>query len=73
MRQWSFNNYGEDLILTQRDGASYIWDTSVGLNNRATIIANCPTTSSLSVVSTDTRHLVCMGTETEYWKHCNSR
>jgi hypothetical protein len=64
MRQWSLNNYGEDLILTQRDGASYIWDTSGGLGNRATIIANCPTASSLSVVSTDTRHFVCMGTET---------
>jgi hypothetical protein len=35
------------------------------LIDRATIIANCPTASSLSVVSTDTRHLVCMGTETE--------
>jgi hypothetical protein len=64
MRQWSFNNYGEDLILTQRDGASYIYDTSGALTDRATIIANCPTASSLSVVSTDTRHLVCMGTET---------
>jgi hypothetical protein len=64
MRQWSLNNYGEDLILTQRDGASYIYDTSGTLTDRATIIANCPTASSLSVVSTDTRHLVCMGTET---------
>jgi hypothetical protein len=27
MRQWSFNNYGEDLILTQRDGPSYIYGT----------------------------------------------
>jgi hypothetical protein len=43
------------------------------LTDRATIIANCPTASSLSVVSTDTRHLVCMGTETDYRKHCNSR
>jgi len=65
MRQWSLNNYGEDLILTQKDGASYIYDTSGTFEDRATIIANCPTTSTLSVVSNDTRHLVCMGTEVE--------
>jgi len=65
MRQWSLNNWGEDLVLTQKDGATYYWDTSGGMtDNRATLLANAPTTSTLSVVSTDTRHLVCMGTET---------
>jgi hypothetical protein len=45
-----FNNWGEDLILTQRDGATYEWDTSGGMtDNRATIIANAPTASTLSV------------------------
>ena len=66
MRQWSLNNWGEDLILTQRDGASYEWDESGGMtNNRATLIANAPTASTLSIVSTETRHLICMGTETQ--------
>jgi|TARA_R100000149_G_C5878105_1_gene142258 hypothetical protein len=65
MRQWSLNNWGEDLILTVRDGSTFEWDESVGMsNNRCTLIANAPTASSLSVVSTDTRHLICMGTET---------
>jgi len=65
MRQWSLNNWGEDLVLTQRDGATYYWDTSGGMSdNRATILGNAPTNSTLSLVSTDTRHLVCMGTET---------
>ena len=65
MRQWSLNNWGEDLVLTQRDGATYYWDTSGGMSgNRATLLANAPTNSILSLVSTDTRHLVCMGTET---------
>jgi len=65
MRQWSLNNWGEDLILTQREGSTYYWDVSGGMsNNRATTLANAPTNSILSVVSTDTRHLVCMGTET---------
>ena len=32
--------------------------------NRATVIANAPTKSTLSMISTETRHVVCMGTET---------
>jgi len=65
MRQWSMNNWGEDLIITQRDGKTYLWNTSDGMsNNPATVIANAPTASTLSVVSTETRHLICMGTET---------
>jgi len=65
MRQWSLNNWGEDLILTVRDGATYEWDESGGMTaNPATQIANAPTSSTLSVVSTETRHLICMGTET---------
>ncbi len=64
-RLWSINNWGEDLIITQKDGGTYEWDTSAGMtDNRASIIANAPTTSTLSLVSTETRHVVCMGTET---------
>ena len=65
MRQWSINNWGEDLIVTQRDGKTYHWNTSDGMtDNRLSVIANAPTSSSLSVVSTETRHLILMGTET---------
>ena len=64
-RLWSINDWGEDLIITQKDGATYEWDTSAGMTgNRATIVANAPTNSTLSIVSTETRHVVCMGTET---------
>jgi hypothetical protein len=64
-RLWSINNWGEDLIITQKDGGTYEWDTSLGMtDNRATVVANAPTTSTLSVISTETRHVVCMGTET---------
>jgi len=64
-RLWSINNWGEDLIITQKDGGTYEWDTSGGMtDNRATVVANAPTTSTLSLVSTETRHVVCMGTET---------
>jgi hypothetical protein len=64
-RLWSINNWGEDLIITQKDGETYEWDTSSGMTgNRATVVANAPTNSTLSLVSTETRHVVCMGTET---------
>ena len=62
-RQWSLDNYGEDLIATQLNGGTYIWDTSVGTSTRATAVANAPTTSRLSLVSSPDRHLVLFGTE----------
>ena len=65
LRNWSINNWGEDLIITQFNGPTYEWNTSNGLsNNRATLISNAPTTSITSVVATDVRILVCFGTET---------
>jgi len=64
-RQWSLDNYGEDLIATVLNGGTYIWDTSVGVSTRATAVANAPTTSRLSLVSTPDRHLILLGTETE--------
>ena len=65
MRLWSLNNWGEDLILTQRDGLTFDWDTSGGMSsNRCEAIANAPSASTLSVVSTESRHLICFGTET---------
>ena len=65
LRNWTLNNWGEDLILTQLNGATYEWNTSAGFtNNRATKIANAPSTSITSVVATDVRILACFGTET---------
>jgi hypothetical protein len=63
-RLWSINNWGEDLIITQKDGGTYEWDLSGGMStNRCTVVANAPTTSTLSLISTETRHVICMGTE----------
>ena len=64
-RLWTINNWGEDLVITQKDGGTYEWNLSGGMStNRATAIANAPTTSTLSLISTETRHVICMGTET---------
>ena len=62
-RQWSLDNFGEDLIATQLNGGTYRWDTSAGTSTRAAIVANAPTRSRLSLVSTPDRHLVLLGTE----------
>ena len=62
-RQWSLDNFGEDLIATVLNGGTFQWDTSSGLNTRATAITNAPTTSRLSLISTPDRHLMIMGTE----------
>jgi hypothetical protein len=62
-RQWSLDNFGEDLIATVLNGGAFQWDTSSGVSTRATAISGAPTASRLSLVSTPDRHLVFMGTE----------
>ncbi len=62
-RQWSLDNFGEDLIATVLNGGTFRWDTSAGVSTRATAVANAPTASRLSLVSTPDRHLVILGTE----------
>ena len=62
-RQWSLDNFGEDLIATALNGGAFIWDTSSGTGTRATAITNAPTASRLSLVSTPDRHLLFFGTE----------
>jgi hypothetical protein len=62
-RQWSLDNFGEDLIATVLNGGTFQWDTSAGVSTRATAVANAPTASRLSLVSTPDRHLVILGTE----------
>ena len=62
-RQWSLDNFGEDLIATVLNGGTFQWDTSAGVSTRATAITNAPTTSRLSLISTPDRHLLIMGTE----------
>jgi hypothetical protein len=63
-RNWSLDNFGEDLIATVLDGGTFVWDTSGGTGSRATALSNAPTASRFSLVSTDTRHLLIFGTET---------
>jgi hypothetical protein len=63
---WSFDNFGQILIATIKDGKTYSWNPSTGgaLTNRATVIAGAPTKSVCSIVSDRDRHLILLGTET---------
>ena len=63
-RNWSFDNFGEDLIATVHKGGTFRWDTSSGLSTRATIISQAPTTSRFNLVSMPDRHVFLFGTET---------
>jgi hypothetical protein len=63
---WSLDNYGQILVATVKNGATYTWDPSAAgrLSIRATVVANAPTASICSVVSDRDRHLFLFGTET---------
>ena len=62
-RVWQFDNFGEDVICQVVDGEAYLFDTSDGVNARATLIENAPTKSTFSIVSPVDRHLIMFGTE----------
>jgi len=63
---WSLDNYGNKLIATIVDGATFEWDSDAtsATSTRATIVANAPTAARQTLVSTPDRHLVFIGTET---------
>jgi hypothetical protein len=63
---WSLDNFGNKLIATIFDGATFEWDSDAtgATSTRATIVANCPTASIQTLVSTPDRHLIAFGTET---------
>jgi hypothetical protein len=61
---WSLDNYGELLIATIKNGATFSWDPNSGVATRATILSGAPTKSVMTMVSDRDRHLIVLGTET---------
>ena len=63
---WSLDNFGNKLIATIFDGSTFEWDSDAESadTTRATIVANAPTATIKTLVSTPDRHLVFFGTET---------
>lgn len=63
LRQWSLDNWGEDLIACQRDGKIYQWDATNSLGSRLTQLANAPTENYFTLVAQPSRHLVAFGSQ----------
>jgi hypothetical protein len=65
---WSLDNFGQQLIATIKNGASFSWNpinaNPNALSTRATVISGAPTASVMSLVSDRDRHLFMLGTET---------
>jgi hypothetical protein len=61
LRYWSLDNWGEDLVASPREGLIYYWDSSGGLNTRATTVSTTPSQNTQILVSPEDRHLICFG------------
>jgi hypothetical protein len=61
--QWiSLANWGEDLIMSFRNGDTYLWDSSAGTSTRAAAISsNDPTQVGLMLISDTAPHLIYFG------------
>ena len=71
LRQWSHDNFGEDLIINVRDGGIFYWDRSGGTSSRAVNITsltgstNAPTVAKKIIVSERDRHVLAFGCDSQ--------
>lgn len=61
LRQWSFDNWGEDLIACMREGKLYQWDATSGPTVELQEIAGAPEQNLFVLVSQPSRHLISFG------------
>ena len=72
LRLWSYDNYGENLVINVRDGGIYYWDESGGVNSRAVALSslsgstNAPTVAREVLVSDRDRHVLAFGCDTQF-------
>ena len=60
--QWSFDNFGEDLLACRRGGRIYLWDQDIGSNpERAALVTASPSETNFILVSPNDRHLIAFG------------
>lgn len=60
-RTWSGNNYGEDLVVSPRGDAIYVWVAADGLATRAVVISEAPATNEFVLVSSQDRYIIALG------------
>ena len=71
LRIWSHDNFGEDLLINDRDGNIYYWDKTNGTGVRASALSslsgasNSPTKAKIVLVSDKDRHVVTFGSDPE--------
>ena len=71
LRIWSHDNFGEDLLINDRDGNIYYWNKTDGTGVRASILASLsgasstPTKAKIVLVSDKDRHIVTFGSDPE--------
>ena len=65
-RNWSFDNFGEDLIATVHKGGTFRWDTSSGCKQQGLTVIYTGSYNfyDLILVSMPDRHVFLFGTET---------
>jgi hypothetical protein len=61
IQQWSFDNFGEDLIANIRGGGIYHWNASIGVSARASLVATAPSRNNFILISPEDRHLISFG------------
>lgn len=68
---WSQDNFGEDLIINQRDGGIYYWDKSAGIALRAVNLSTLPGAQATPMISKQVmvserdRHVIAFGCDPE--------
>ncbi|MAZ71789.1 MAG: hypothetical protein CMC70_01450 [Flavobacteriaceae bacterium] len=73
LRVWTQDNFGEDLILNERNGSIYYWDKSSGVSTRAKALTDSglglgtrtsvPTIASQILLSDRDRHVIAFGAD----------
>jgi len=65
LRQWSLDNWGEDLLANPYGGKIYRWEASAGVNQRATLMSSAaPSINNIMLVAQEGRHVISFGTHT---------
>lgn len=65
LRQWSFDEWGEDLIACVNGGKIYHWDKTNGVGTRLQVLSNAPEQNTMVLVSQPSRFLIAFGSEVE--------
>jgi len=71
LRIWSHDNFGEDLVINDRDGNIYYWDKTNGTGSRAVVLSSLsgankvPTVAKQVIVSDKDRHVIAFGCDPE--------